>query len=82
MTFCSQQIKEYLVKQLPKAIVLGPANCTIYKMNDIYRKILYLKCEEYGMLIKAKDRLEQYIEVNSGFDSLRVQFDFNPMNIF
>ena len=51
-------------------------------MNDIYRKILYLKCGEYGMLIKAKDRMEQYIEVNSGFDSLRVQFDFNPMNIF
>ena len=43
VTFCSQQIKEYLVKQLPKAIVLGPANCTIYKMNDIYRKRMTLK---------------------------------------
>ncbi|MCB6415454.1 primosomal protein N' [Faecalimonas umbilicata] len=62
--------------------VIGPASPSVGKVNDIYRKILYLKCEEYGMLIKAKDRLEQYIEVNSGFDSLRVQFDFNPMNIF
>ena len=62
--------------------VIGPASPSVGKVNDIYRKILYLKCEEYGMLIKAKDRLEQYIEVSSGFDSLRVQFDFNPMNIF
>ena len=29
-----------------------------------------------------QDKLEQYIEVNAGFKKLRIQFDFNPMNIF
>ena len=28
-----------------------------------------------------RDRLEQYIDMNRGFDQLRIQFDFNPLNI-
>lgn len=62
--------------------VIGPAVPYIGKVSDIYRKILYLKCPKYGMLIRVKNRLERYIKVNSGFQTLRIQFDFNPMNIF
>jgi len=25
--------------------------------------------------------MEQYIEINSGFQKMRIQFDFNPMNL-
>lgn len=62
--------------------VIGPASPYVGKVKDVYRKILYLKSREYGMLIRAKNRMEQYIEVNAGFSSLKIQFDFNPMNIF
>ena len=31
VTFCSQQIKGIFSKTITEAIVLGPANCTIYK---------------------------------------------------
>ena len=62
--------------------VIGPAVPYIGKVSDIYRKILYLKCPKYGMLIRVKNQLERYIKVNSGFQTLRIQFDFNPMNIF
>ena len=62
--------------------VIGPAVPYVGKVSDIYRKILYLKCPKYGMLIRVKNQLERYIKVNSGFQTLRIQFDFNPMNIF
>ena len=62
--------------------VIGPAVPCVGKVSDIYRKILYLKCPKYGMLIRVKNQLERYIKVNSGFQTLRIQFDFNPMNIF
>ena len=52
------------------------------KVSDVYRRILYLKGTEYRMLIEVKNRMEQYIEINTGFRTLRIQFDFNPMNIF
>lgn len=36
---------------------------------------------EYRTLVVLKDRMEQYIEINSGFQKMRIQFDFNPMNL-
>lgn len=62
--------------------IIGPANPGIGKINDVYRKVLYLKTESYDTLIVMKNRLEQYIELNRGFDSMRIQFDFNPMQVF
>jgi len=65
-----------------RASIVGPASPYVGKVNDIYRKVLYLKHPRYDVLTDLKDKLEQYIEVNSGFAKLRIQFDFNPMNIF
>ena len=59
--------------------VIGPASPGIGKINDVYRKVLYLKCEKYDTLIRVKDHMEQYIEINPGFNPIRIQFDFNPM---
>lgn len=63
-----------------KIEVIGPASPGIGKINDIFRKVLYLKSEKYDTLIVVKNWLEQYIELNRGFDKMRIQFDFNPMN--
>ncbi len=52
------------------------------KVNDVYRRVLYLKGADYKLLIEVKNRMEQYIEINEGFKTMRIQFDFNPMNIF
>ena len=62
--------------------IIGPASPYVGKINDIYRKIIYIKHENYDMLISMKDKLEKYIKVNEGFNKTRIQFDFNPMNIF
>ena len=80
----AKYLKDYAVQSDREGIltVIGPASPYVGRVNDIYRKILYLKCPEYDMLIRAKNRLEQYIEINPGFRTLRIQFDFNPMNIF
>ena len=65
-----------------KVTVIGPATPGIGKINDVYRKVIYLKTSRYGTLIKIKNFLEQYIEMNKGFNKVRVQFDFNPVNSF
>lgn len=77
-------LKEYALRVCKdeSVDVIGPAAPGIGKINDIYRKVLYLKTERYDTLVKIKNRLEQYIEVNSGFDTIRIQFDFNPMGVF
>ncbi|MEZ3486114.1 MAG: primosomal protein N' [Lachnospiraceae bacterium] len=62
--------------------IIGPASPYVAKVSDVYRRVLYLKGSDYRLLIAAKDRMEQYIEINKGFDTMRIQFDFNPMNVF
>ena len=64
-----------------RAAVIGPASPGIDKVKDIYRRVLYIKAPEYDTLTGIKNRLEQYIEINSGFGKMRIQFDFDPMGI-
>lgn len=77
-------LKEYAlrVSRKEQVEVIGPAAPGVGKINDIYRKVLYLKTERYDTLVKIKNYLEQYIEMNSGYNTIRIQFDFNPMNVF
>ena len=52
------------------------------KVNDIYKKVLYLKHADYAVLVDVKDRLEHFINGNRELKDIVVQFDFNPMNGF
>ena len=40
---------------------IGPVNAPIYKINDIYRKILYIKHENYDILIQIRKRAEVFL---------------------
>ncbi len=62
--------------------IIGPASPFVGKVNDVYRRVIYLKSGKYHILTAMKNYMEQYIEMNKGFQTLRVQFDFNPVNIF
>ena len=62
--------------------VVGPADTAVAKVNDIYKKVLYLKHADYAVLVDVKDRLEHFINGNRELKDIVVQFDFNPMNGF
>ena len=57
--------------------VIGPAYAAVGKVKDIYRQVIYLKHEDYQVLVKIKDQLEKYIEINSGFRKMYIQIDFS-----
>lgn len=62
--------------------IVGPADATIARVNDVYRKVIYIKTKEYQDLVLLKDRLEYYMKDNREFQNVSVQFDFNPMSGF
>lgn len=57
--------------------IIGPAPENISRISDRYRRVLYVKQSDYTLLTRMKDKLEQYIEMNSGFAKIAVQFEFN-----
>lgn len=60
-----------------KVRVIGPADETVAKVNDIYRKVLYIKYQDEKFLTMIKNKVEQYIEANDGFNKIQIQFDMN-----
>lgn len=62
--------------------LIGPTDATVARVNDIYRKVIYIKTKEYKNLVLLKDRLEYYMKDNREFQKISVQFDFNPMSGF
>ncbi|MGI6069910.1 MAG: replication restart helicase PriA [Blautia sp.] len=73
-----EYLKKYIVRIYKEKDlgVIGPADQGVSKINDIYRKVIYLKQKDYDILVYIKDKLEQYIEMNSGFRNIQIQFDF------
>jgi primosomal protein N' (replication factor Y) len=62
--------------------LIGPADASIAKMNDIYRKVIYLKTDDYDTLIAVKDAVERLAAGEAAYKSINIQFDFNPMSGF
>ncbi|MBR4026257.1 MAG: primosomal protein N' [Lachnospiraceae bacterium] len=82
ITRCNTFIEEETILQGEKIQAIGPTDATIVKINDIYRKVVYVKTQKYQNLVFLKDRLEWYIKENNDFQNVSVQFDFNPMSGF
>lgn len=57
------------------ASVIGPSDEAVAKINDIYRKALYVKHEQPKTLTAIKNLVEQYIEMNTGFNGIRINFE-------
>lgn len=62
--------------------IIGPANANVARINDVYRKVIYIKCKEYKKLILVKDYIENCFEKMEENKKASIQFDFNPMSGF
>lgn len=57
--------------------IIGPADAAVYKINDIYNRVIYYKCKDYALLIQIKDIIENYLKCNvSCYKECHVVFDF------
>ena len=85
-TAAARDLAEFLhrvISQKGKNIMLvGPADASIAKISDVYRKVIYMKAPEYATLVACKDLVERKIKNNSTFSNVSVQFDFNPTSGF
>jgi primosomal protein N' (replication factor Y) len=78
-----EKASEYLAKYIRRVYpgndlhMIGPAYAAVGKVNDVYRRVIYLKHADRDILIRIRDQLEKYIEINSGFRKIYIQYDFN-----
>ena len=72
-------LKRFLERIMPEKEVqlIGPADEAVAKINDMYRRVLYIKGENSQLLSRIREQMERYIEINKGFASMYIQYDFN-----
>ena len=59
----------------PDLHIIGPAPESVSKVKDRYRMVIYLKYRESAPLIRIRELMEKYIEINPGYREIQVQYD-------
>ena len=55
--------------------IIGPAPDSVGKIRDSYKMSMYLKHADERILTGIRKKLEKYIEVNTGFQGIYIQYD-------
>ncbi len=80
LDLCSQRagrLIEELVQSEPGVRLIGPVQAPVYKVNDIYRKILYIKSKKCDILDKIRDKIDSLTDGDEKFRSVAVQYDIS-----
>ncbi len=77
-----EAVKLYLKQQGILTEMIGPAPAALAKANDIYRRVIYLKNEDYNTLIAIKNDMEGFFKYSECFTGCSLQFDFDPMSSY
>lgn len=78
----AKQADVWIAEMGEKVFVIGPADAAVAKVNDVYKKVIYLKTQKYATLVKIKDMAEKFTRENRDYKDVMIQFDFNPVNGF
>ena len=76
------RLKDNLTKwgQEDGVLVIGPCDATIVKINDRYRRLVYLKHGQYNTLVEIKNKAENFMEKEAAYKDCYVSFDFDPVH--
>lgn len=78
LTSCGKASADAVLGALTESIqLIGPVNAPVYKVNDIYRKILYIKNGNCDILDKIRDLIEALAAGDENFRHVSIQFDIS-----
>lgn len=82
LVFLADRLKEHFVKwgQNNGILVIGPCDASIVKINDRYRRVVYLKHVQYNTLVEIKNKSEYFMERDAAYKDCYVSFDFDPIH--
>lgn len=76
----AEKIKEkILMLEIPLLRVTGPAPAVISKLNDSYRRVIYLKHENAGELYRVREWIEEAVQKEMISKEIRVEFEEDPL---
>ena len=59
---------------------MGPEDAYIGKLKDIYRRVIYVKADDYDRLVRVKDEIDKFLLEQKEYRSTTTWFDFDPIS--
>ncbi|MBO4590933.1 MAG: primosomal protein N' [Eubacterium sp.] len=74
------EVRKYLEQFGDAYECVGPAQAHIYRINNVYKKVFYIKSDKPEILSSVTEHISDWMEKNElTSDKLEVQYDINPM---
>ena len=72
-----QALQRFLHKEMevPEEDLIGPAPEVVSRRKNVYLEVLYVRRENENELIRLRRMAEKYIEINSGFKTIRFTYE-------
>ncbi len=83
-TAVAASVRDYLGKNYDAKQVdcIGPAEAYIYRIKNVYRRVIYIKAEKYDILTQVSKIAEDTFGLAIGNrEDIEIDFDFNPMHL-
>lgn len=71
-------LSENYAKKIPKLTILGPEDDMISKINDVYRKAIYIKSPQYDKIINVRKNFSKNFIKEKSTNDVVLWFDFDP----
>lgn len=75
-----EEIKKIIENEKESYRIIGPAQANIFKIKDIYRRVIYIKHQNKEKIIFLKNTIEEKIKPEVKLRKADILFDLNPMN--
>ncbi len=75
-----EKIKKIIEEEKESYRIIGPAQANIFKIKDIYRRVIYIKHAQKEKIISLKNTIEEKIKAEVKLRKADILFDLNPMN--
>ena len=75
----ANKIKRSLERNLLNTNILGPSQCSIFKVNNIYRYGIILKYKKEDKLVEILEKILEHYKSDS---RIKIDIDFNPSQIY
>ena len=75
----SECLKEIIKSNNNDICLIGPADCTIGRISDIYRRVMYIKSPEMKDIISIKNKIEVIKDSEEKLKDISILFDLNPI---
>ncbi|MDD6207219.1 MAG: primosomal protein N' [Clostridiales bacterium] len=81
VTGCARAAADFL-KRDRDIQVLGPMKASLYRANDQYRNVIYVRNTDPERLILLKDGLEEWMKEQMAYREISVTYDFDPCHSY